>query len=57
MTGPRVEVFRGRDGQWYFRLRAVNGEITAQSEAYTWRWSAKRAASKLFAGVEMHVLS
>ena len=27
-------VFNGRDGQFYFNLRADNGEIIAASEAY-----------------------
>jgi uncharacterized protein YegP (UPF0339 family) len=24
-----------KDGQWYFHLKAVNGEIIAQSQGYT----------------------
>lgn len=31
---PGFELFRGKDKKWYFRLRAKNGEIVAQSEAY-----------------------
>ena len=31
---PRFEVFKDRKKQWRFRLRARNGKIIAQSEAY-----------------------
>ena len=34
------QVFRGLDGQYYFHLRAGNGEIVLQSEGYTRRSSA-----------------
>jgi uncharacterized protein YegP (UPF0339 family) len=34
------QVFRGLDGQYYFHLRARNGEIVLQSEGYTRRTSA-----------------
>jgi uncharacterized protein YegP (UPF0339 family) len=30
-----IEVFRGTGGQWYFHVKGDNGEIIAQSEAYT----------------------
>ena len=35
MKNPKFQIFEGRDGQFYFRLRAANGEIIAQSEGYT----------------------
>ena len=39
------EVFEDVSGHaWRWRLVAGNGEITATSEGYTRRWSAKRAA-------------
>ena len=28
-------LFEGEDGQWYFHLKAGNGQIIAQSEGYT----------------------
>jgi uncharacterized protein YegP (UPF0339 family) len=31
---PRVEVFRGISGNWYFRIVAANHRIVAQSEGY-----------------------
>jgi len=30
----RFEVFKGKDGQWYFRRVAANGEIVSSSEGY-----------------------
>lgn len=40
----RFEVFRDRVGAWRFRLLGGNGEIVANSEAYTREWDAHRAA-------------
>lgn len=42
-----VEVYQGdiqpdNTGWWYFRIKAANGEIVAQSEAYNTRFSAIR---------------
>jgi len=34
-AGARFQVFKGLDGQYYFHLRADNGEIILQSEGYT----------------------
>jgi len=36
----RYETFKGLDGKYYFHVRAVNGEIVLQSQAYTTRASA-----------------
>lgn len=38
------EVFKGGDGQWYWRLVGANGQVLAVSEGYTRRWSAWRGA-------------
>jgi uncharacterized protein len=35
LTGERFESFKGIDGKYYFHLRAGNGEIVLQSQAYT----------------------
>jgi hypothetical protein len=29
------EPFEGKDGQWYWHLKAVGGEIVSQSEGYS----------------------
>ena len=34
MENPKFQIFTGKDGQIYFRLRARNGEIILQSEGY-----------------------
>jgi uncharacterized protein len=31
---PTFDTFEGKDGQWYWHLQAVSGEIVAQSEGY-----------------------
>jgi uncharacterized protein YegP (UPF0339 family) len=41
------EVFKDKAGQWRYRVRADNGEVVAQSEAYTTEESAKRATRDL----------
>ncbi len=42
--GPTFEVVCNRAGFWYVRERAANGEIVSHTEAYSRKWSAKRAA-------------
>jgi uncharacterized protein len=34
--------FCGKDGQWYFNLKAANGEIVSQSEGYESREAAAK---------------
>ena len=34
MSLPRFEVWRGADAQWYWHLRAQNGQVVAQGEGY-----------------------
>lgn len=35
MQNPKFEIFSGSNGQYYFRLRAANGEQILASEGYT----------------------
>jgi hypothetical protein len=35
VPNPKFQIFEGLDNQYYFRLRAQNGEIILQSEGYT----------------------
>lgn len=44
---PRIKVYRDKRGQWRFRVVAANGEIVAQSEAYTRKHGAVRGARRL----------
>jgi uncharacterized protein YegP (UPF0339 family) len=43
----KTEVFRGQDGQWYFHVTGDNGEIVAQSEAYTRKADAEEGVRTL----------
>jgi len=36
----KFTIFKGVDHQWYFRLRAPNGQTLCHSEGYTTRQSA-----------------
>lgn len=42
MENPKFQVFKGKDEQYYFRLRAKNGEIVCSSEGYTSLQSCKQ---------------
>lgn len=42
MENPKFQVFKGKDNQYYFRLRAKNGEIVCNSEGYTTIQSCKQ---------------
>lgn len=35
MSNPKFQIFKGKDDQFYFHLRAANGEIVCSSEGYT----------------------
>jgi len=35
MSNPKFQVFKGEDDQFYFRLKAANGEIICASQGYT----------------------
>jgi len=42
-TTSRFEVFAGKNGKFYFRLKMQSGEIILSSQAYEVRSSARRA--------------
>lgn len=46
MSRDKIELYRGRDGQFYFRLVAGNGQVFFPSEGYTRKWSARRAVRR-----------
>ena len=48
----KFELFKGKNLQWYFRLKSSNGQIVAQSEGYTRRGNALKgiAAVRKYAG-------
>jgi uncharacterized protein YegP (UPF0339 family) len=39
MSNPKFQVFKGEDDQFYFRLKAANGEIICASQGYTTKHS------------------
>jgi len=43
----RIEEFKGKRGQWYFRVRAANGKIVAQSEGYKTRHGMRRGVAAM----------
>lgn len=43
----KIEIFKGKDGNYYWRVVAPNGEITQQSEGYVSKSNARRAARLL----------
>jgi uncharacterized protein YegP (UPF0339 family) len=45
MKLAKFVVFKGEDGQWYWKLQAGNGECVAISEGYTRKYSAKKGAA------------
>jgi uncharacterized protein YegP (UPF0339 family) len=46
-SGARFQVFKGLDGQYYFHLRAANGEIVLQSQGYSRKTSAVAGISSV----------
>lgn len=53
MNTVQIYKDRGKRQPWRYRVIAGNGEIVAASEGYSTRWSARRAAKKLFPGLKI----
>lgn len=51
-----IELFRGSDGLWYFRLKAPNGEVVSASEGYYNRADALRTAQNIRPDAEVEEL-
>lgn len=49
------EIFKGKV-RWYWRLRAANGEIEAQSEGYFSKSNARRSAKELAKAMKISVV-
>lgn len=47
----RFEYFKATNDNWYWRLKAANGEIIAQSEGYTTKANALHAIGLVKAAV------
>lgn len=48
----RFEVFQGEDGKFYWRFKAANNQIMAQSEAYMDKGGARTAARRIIDIIE-----
>ena len=47
MQNPKFQIFTGKDGQFYFRLIARNGEPILASEGYTTKSSCKNGIASV----------
>ncbi len=52
---PYIELYPGKDGKWYFHKLNRNGKITEQSQGYTLKHNAKKAAKRDIPGLEVVV--
>lgn len=41
------DIFKGKDGQWYYRVKGDNGETLAVSEGYVTKANAERGLETL----------
>lgn len=64
MRPPKVEIYKGKDKKWYWRLRSSNGRIVADgSQGYAGgRPAVEKAAKKLmddirFASASIEIVS
>jgi uncharacterized protein YegP (UPF0339 family) len=47
MGRGKFEKFTGKNGQFYWRLKASNGQVVCQSEGYTRKHNRDRAIDRL----------
>ena len=43
----KFEIFEGKNGQWYFRLKAANGQTILTSEGYTSKQGAEKGVASV----------
>lgn len=56
-TGDRVEIFKGDDGLWRWRLKAANHKIIATSgESFDSKSNAKRAGIRVTGSTKVDVV-
>jgi uncharacterized protein len=53
----KYEYFKAKNDQWYWRLKAANGEIIAQSEGYINKADARHAITLLKASASAPVVN
>jgi uncharacterized protein YegP (UPF0339 family) len=56
MSYPRITVFKGVSGEWYWQLVARNGRITADNESHPTRAKAVRAAKAMIQSIVKRVV-
>jgi uncharacterized protein YegP (UPF0339 family) len=49
--GYKIELFTGKDGKSYFRKKSANGKTMSDSQGYSTKSNARRAAKHLFPGI------
>ena len=54
--GTYLEVWSGRDGQWYFHAVSRNGQVGDVSEGYTRKSDALRGAARWHPGVPYELI-
>jgi hypothetical protein len=54
--GTTVEIFQGKDGNWYFRTKARNRQVGDVSEGYRRKSSAVRGATRWHPGIPQVIL-
>lgn len=52
----KVEIFKGKKGQFYYHIKSRNGRILCVSEGYTLEKDAYRAARNLIKDVKKKVI-
>lgn len=53
---PKVQLWPGKDGKWYFHRRNRNGSNTEPSQGYASKASATKAAERDIPGLPIEVL-
>ena len=53
----KYEVFLGKDQQFYFHLKAANGEIILASEGYTQKHNAEKAIESVRLNSRLKVIT
>lgn len=51
-----IEIFKGQNEQWFWRIRSYNNNILATSEGYETKQSATEVAEKLQSNLEFSVI-
>lgn len=53
---PRIQLWQGHSGRWYFHKRSANGLITMDSQGYKQKRYAKEAIKREYPGLPVFEL-